>query len=141
MEKIVVDVPGKPLGKARPRVTRRGITYTPKPTAEREKLVRMCFTTAHPGITPAECPLAVTITAVYPVPVSAPAKKRAQMAAGEIFPTTKPDADNVAKLALDALNGVAYRDDSQVVSLLVTKRYARPDEAPHTLVELSPFGQ
>lgn len=33
----------------------------------------------------------------------------------------KPDADNVAKLVLDALNGVAWVDDSQVMSLHVVK--------------------
>ena len=35
--------------------------------------------------------------------------------------TFKPDADNIAKLVLDALNGVAYDDDSQVVELTVKK--------------------
>lgn len=33
----------------------------------------------------------------------------------------KPDADNIAKLILDALNGVAYKDDAQVISLKVKK--------------------
>nr|DAN73502.1 MAG TPA: Endodeoxyribonuclease RusA [Caudoviricetes sp.] len=35
--------------------------------------------------------------------------------------TAKPDIDNVTKAVLDALNGVAYDDDKQVVSLRVTK--------------------
>lgn len=35
--------------------------------------------------------------------------------------TVKPDVDNIAKTVLDALNGVAYADDSQVVRLVVNK--------------------
>jgi Holliday junction resolvase RusA-like endonuclease len=41
----------------------------------------------------------------------------------EIYPTKKPDADNIAKVILDALNGIAYRDDTQVVDLTVSMRY------------------
>ena len=33
---------------------------------------------------------------------------------GRLFPTKKPDADNIIKVILDALNGLAYRDDSQI---------------------------
>lgn len=38
-------------------------------------------------------------------------------------PLKKPDADNVAKIILDALNGIAYLDDKQVVDLGVHKSY------------------
>lgn len=45
--------------------------------------------------------------------------------------TFKPDVDNIAKLVMDALNGVAYKDDSQVVELTVKKwnRVRKPKEA------------
>ena len=46
------------------------------------------------------------------------------MLRGCIFPSKKPDADNIAKIVLDALNGVAYEDDSQVINLSVQKRYS-----------------
>jgi Holliday junction resolvase RusA-like endonuclease len=39
------------------------------------------------------------------------------------FPTTKPDADKLARACLDALSGVWYVDDAQVVSLMVQKAY------------------
>lgn len=35
----------------------------------------------------------------------------------------KPDIDNIAKVVCDALNGVAYKDDKQIVSLKLAKRY------------------
>lgn len=43
--------------------------------------------------------------------------------------THKPDADNIAKLVMDALNGVAYADDAQVTKLTVKKdkRTEKPD--------------
>jgi Holliday junction resolvase RusA-like endonuclease len=41
-----------------------------------------------------------------------------------IRPTKKPDVDNIAKSIQDALNKVLYRDDSQIVLLIVGKRYA-----------------
>jgi Holliday junction resolvase RusA-like endonuclease len=44
--------------------------------------------------------------------------------AGEVLPTTKPDADNVVKAVFDGLNGVLWRDDVLVVDLRVRKRYA-----------------
>lgn len=41
----------------------------------------------------------------------------------EIMPTKKPDCDNVAKMICDALNGLAYKDDAQIVNLNVLKAY------------------
>ncbi len=138
-QKIHLDIPGKPLGKSRPRVTRRGITYTPKATAEREKLVRTIFMETYHRTCPLTGALKVTIEAVYPVPVSASKSRQAEMMADKITPTVRPDVDNVAKLILDALNKTAYADDSQIVSLTVSKRYAYENELPHTVIDLAPF--
>lgn len=49
----------------------------------------------------------------------------------------RPDADNVAKSVLDALNGVAWRDDSQVTDLWVRKMRRRADSGRRTEVEVS----
>ncbi len=40
----------------------------------------------------------------------------------------KPDIDKLARSTCDGLSGVAYKDDSQIVSLYVRKRRARPGE-------------
>ena len=55
------------------------------------------------------------------------------MRCGEILPTKKPDADNIAKIIADALNGVAYRDDSQIAEMLIVRRYA---DIPVVAVEI-----
>ena len=46
------------------------------------------------------------------------------MLEGLMNPIKRPDADNIAKIVLDALNGIAYKDDSQIVDLSVPKRYS-----------------
>jgi len=40
----------------------------------------------------------------------------------------KPDIDNIMKIILDSLNGIIFKDDSQVVSGKYEKRYAVGDE-------------
>jgi Holliday junction resolvase RusA-like endonuclease len=52
----------------------------------------------------------------------------------KIYPTIKPDTDNIAKSILDSLNGIAYKDDKQAVKLTVEKRY---DEIPSVSVWIS----
>ena len=49
--------------------------------------------------------------------------------------TKKPDIDNLSKAVLDALNEVCYKDDSQVIALSVTKRYATGDIGVHVHIE------
>ena len=60
-----------------------------------------------------------------------------EMEYGQILPTKKPDADNIAKVICDALNGVAYGDDAQICKLCVSKRYqAVEGSTPYTVVEV-----
>lgn len=54
----------------------------------------------------------------------------------ELFPTVKPDADNVSKIILDALNGLAYYDDNQVTDLTIYKQYATTDEGVGVVVNI-----
>jgi Holliday junction resolvase RusA-like endonuclease len=64
--------------------------------------------------------------AYYGVPKSKSKKVAADMLNGHILPTKKPDIDNIAKIILDGLNGIAWDDDKQIVELLVGKRYGEP---------------
>lgn len=56
-------------------------------------------------------------------------------------PATRPDVDKWARHTLDALTGVVYADDGQVVSLLCEKHYAEGDQPPRTEVEVSALAQ
>lgn len=41
-----------------------------------------------------------------------------------ILPLKKPDMDNIVKVVADALNGVAYHDDTQIALLSASKIYS-----------------
>lgn len=131
-------VPGEPVGKGRPRVVRRGgmvRTYTPDKTAAYEDLVRMeCLRQCKGGGYFAGEPLRMRLVCYYLAPKSDTKARRAAKLNGEIRPTKTPDADNVAKCVCDALNGMAYRDDSQIVELVVEKYYST---IPHVDVEIT----
>lgn len=110
--KISFTVPGTPVGKGRPRFTRSGHAYTPEKTAAYENKVVLCWKcqsgqTFAPGI-----PLVARITAYFSVPRSAGKAKKAAMEGK--YHMARPDADNICKAILDALNQHAYADDSAV---------------------------
>lgn len=132
---IIFDVPGKPVGKARPRFSRiSGRAYTPKETTDYEKLVKSCFlTTSNEVFFPEGMAVEVCIDSFYPIPASVSKKVRQKMLNDELWPTKKPDCDNVIKIICDALNGVAWHDDAQVINVTLNKHYA---EEPHTVVHV-----
>lgn len=123
---IKFTIPGEPKGKGRPRFTKQGRTYTPDATTSYENLVRVIFMQAYPSYEPIpkDTPLTARLTAFYDIPKGASKKKALSMKNGEIRPTKKPDTDNIAKIVLDALNGLAYHDDAQIVELTVIKTYS-----------------
>lgn len=122
---ISLAIPGPPRAKQRARVTRRGITYTPKETTSYETLIRHTFSAMNPDWVPIprDRPVAMSITVIVPIPASAPKRKRELMIAGNIRPTSRPDWDNYGKIVSDALNGLFFTDDSQVVDGSVHKYY------------------
>lgn len=135
-------VEGKPVGKGRPRFRRMGNfvqTYTPANTAEYEKLVRLRFQNAGGMIT--DKPVRVEITAFFTPPKSTKKKDKIEMLANRILPVKKPDCDNIAKIVLDALNKIAYKDDSQVIELTVKKRYAEDARVFVHIEELETGGE
>lgn len=72
---------------------------------------------------PFDGPLTCFVEAFVPIPESWSAKKKAAAAAGDISPTSKPDGDNYAKIAGDALNKIVWVDDSQIIMWQVLKQY------------------
>ena len=117
-------IQGKVQAKQRPRFNGK-FAYTPKHTVEYENWIRTCFLDKYRGQKPLEKPLKVKIIAYYEIPKSTSKKKQKQMLDCEIFPTVKPDTDNIAKSILDSLNKIAYLDDKQVVKLEVEKYYSQ----------------
>lgn len=124
MNTIIVE--GKVEGKQRPRFRKVGNfvqTYTPKQTKSYEKLIADEYKKQGGVLFPAEVPLELRIRAFMGMPKVFSKVKQSRAIEGELRPTKKPDADNIAKSILDGLNGVAYADDKQVVELSVKKYY------------------
>ena len=124
---ITLTIPGNPTGKARPRVTRNA-TYTPPKTVAYETLVQELFIINYPHYKPLETAVAMRITAYFPIPKSYAKWKKLAAERNAIRPTKKPDVDNIQKIIGDALNGLAYKDDSQIVTSEIQKWYT--DENP-----------
>lgn len=76
------------------------------------------------GVLYTDIPLRVRILAKFPIPESWSKKNKEKALKGEIMPNKKPDLDNIAKIILDGLNGVAYTDDKQVTSMEIEKVYS-----------------
>lgn len=105
---------GTVRGQGRPRFTRQGRAFKDKATRDYENAIRAAFLDQCEGFY-SEWPLDVTIIVYRALPKSRP--KRIEYEAD----TFKPDLDNIAKAVLDALNGIAWRDDSQIVSINASK--------------------
>lgn len=125
MKHIDFTVPGPLRGKGRPRFTKAGHTFTPQTTREYEDLIRACYLEKMAGGKLDDGPVLVAIAAYY---------KRGRGDKGANVPTKKPDIDNIVKIVLDALNGVAYADDKAVVRVDARKQFS-PDE-PYLVVWL-----
>lgn len=128
----MIVIYGEPMGKQRPRVT-RGHAYTPEETRNYEELVRLSWLKDKKKYTGY---IRADIRAYYRIPKGATKSEENAMRNAVIRPTKRPDLDNVAKIILDALNGLAYHDDSQVVELHIDKYYSTTPRVEVVLSEI-----
>ena len=140
MSEIYFIVEGEIVGKGRPRVTTRGgfaRAYTPKRTVDCENRIRAAYLNEYPiGMKwESKEPLEIVINVYFEIPKSATKKAREQMILGYVRPTKKPDADNLMKTICDALNGLCFQDDSQIVEATINKWYAVEPKAEITIRE------
>lgn len=123
------EVPGKITGKGRPRVnTQTAIAYTPAKTKEYEELVKQYFILKYRRINPLEGRIKISIKAYMGISKNASKKQKEEMLKNMISPTKKPDIDNIAKIVLDALNKLAFKDDNQITKLEIEKVYAEEEK-------------
>lgn len=123
---IRLTVPGEPVAQGRPRFsTQHGFVrvYDPQKSRTYKDSIR---TIALNVIQQRFLgPVVMTVDIYRAIPKSWSRKKQEEAENGFIKPTLKPDVDNYVKSIKDALNGIAYVDDSQVVVLIISKHYAR----------------
>jgi len=127
MMQIHFHVEGDPKGKGRPRFSSAGKftrVYTDKQTLVYEAVIRFFAAEAMGSTDLLETPVSVFLYVRLPVPQSYSKKRTEACLSGLERPCKKPDIDNIAKTYLDAMNGVIFKDDTQVVDLHVKKVYS-----------------
>lgn len=128
MSAVEFHVPGQPEGKGRPRAGKsfggHARLYTPQKTVAYEGMVALAAQQVMAGRSLIEGPVFVHMEINLQVPASWSRKKQEAALAGRVLPTKKPDIDNVEKAIFDAINGVVWKDDVQVVEVVKRKQYA-----------------
>ena len=130
-----VTIPGEPVSKGRPRMTKRGHTYTPKRTVDYERMVQTLFHSEY-GSPKLEGPILLRLDLYFGIPKSRSKAARKRMQQGLERPCKRPDIDNCMKAVCDALNGIAYKDDSQIVAAVTQKFWSNEPRAVVTIEEL-----
>ena len=124
---VCFDIEGNPVPKGRPRFRRTKTfitTYTPKKTLDFEDQVRKASVDAMGPTELLESPVAVYLYFRLPIPQSYSKKATEACLSGSKRHVKRPDLDNLIKSVLDGMNGVIFRDDSQITSIHATKVYS-----------------
>jgi Holliday junction resolvase RusA-like endonuclease len=140
MSRVKLIVPGDPVPNARARKGRGGNWYTPRPTVEfRERVQTAWLVEGKPSF--GSAPLELSATFVFArKPSHLKADGTPRKGAPQFPPRGSADLSNLVKNCEDALDGLLFENDTQVISYArVVKRYAFSDEEPHTELEVHPL--
>lgn len=135
MQIIQFEIPGQPVAQGRPRASTRGgfvKMYDPPESKRYKQHVRSAAIPYAPK-EPLEGPLEVRMTFYRRTLKSFTKKEEREAADGILRPTTRPDSSNYIKGVEDALNGLMWKDDSQIVTLIAEKYYS---DEPRVFVEI-----
>jgi len=149
MTEIYFVIDGPVIPKGRPkfhRITKRDkntnklknmvVTYTPQRTLDYESKVKESYLSEYPaGLAFENEPISMTLNIYMAVPKSVSKKKRDHMICFEYPTKHNGDCDNLLKSVADALNGVAYTDDCQIVHVTVNKFWSEEAKAEVTIKE------
>lgn len=117
---ISIEIEGRPIPKARPRFARYRCYDPQMPLKE-----SVCWQIKNQfDAKPLEGPLTLNLQFELPIPKSYSKKKREQIYLGDVKHDKKPDLDNLVKFVTDCMNGLVYRDDSQIAAIYCTKNYS-----------------
>lgn len=142
-QRVTITIPGEPRGWGRPTPVARlrgdGTPFvmmvTQDETRAAKKALLRAFRAKYPDHRPWTGPVMLRFTAVFQTPATFNNALKEAAARGDLYCVRKPDTDNIAKLIKDALNGVVYADDQQVMGGGV-KRYGSPARVEISLESL-----
>lgn len=136
MRSVTFTIPGDPTGKGRPRFSgKSGRTYTPKKTSDYENKVRQCWS-QQTRTSPLLGEIRADITAYFRIPQSTSKRHARELAQERTGCPKMPDVDNIAKIILDSLQGLAFDNDKDVTYLTVGKLYGAEPRVEVTLTEI-----
>lgn len=143
-KKLEITVLGKPQPQQRVRVVSfAGKAHGVDPKASRDgkanikalatqKVLENGWELCHKDM-----PVSIDIRCFKPIPSGVTLWKKIAAKLGLVVPLTRGgDADNIAKLCMDALTGVVYHDDAQVFDLHVTSRFS---DTPRTEITVTGY--
>ncbi len=139
MKQIIFRIPGEPVAQGRPRFTTvngHARAYDAPKSADFKNLVSMLVAIEMQGNPPSEKPFEVSIYVVRSIPSSWSKKKKLLALEGTVRPAGRPDIDNYIKAVFDGLNGIAFKDDSQVIHVTASKTYGEKPGTTVTLAEI-----
>lgn len=133
---VMFEVPGKPVAQGRPKSKLIGnkqiMVYDPKKSRDFKEIVRMYCRMAY-QMEPLQGALRMRIDVYKEIPKSFSKAKRNEALSGKLRPAVRPDWDNYGKGISDALNGILFVDDGQIVEGTVCKFWS---DQPRVTVEV-----
>ena len=136
MKEIVhFTIPGEPVAQGRARRGKWGNMFDPEKSRNFKKIVSNYARAAYKG-EPVVCPVIMELAIYRKIPASWSKGKKQKAIKGDVLPISKPDCSNYLKGVEDALNGIIYKDDSQIVGIAVYKAYS---EEPRTCIRLAEY--
>ena len=122
----LITIMGEPVTQGRPRFsTKDGYVraYDPVKSRVYKDFIRLHVRGMKFNL---EANYQVNIRVFRGVPKSWSKKKKQAAKDGTVLPSSRPDVDNYAKSVMDALTGVVWKDDSQIIKLSISKLYGEP---------------
>lgn len=135
---IEFTIDGEVTAQGRPRAGRRGnktVMYDPAKSKDYKQYVRL-VASQHKPEKPLEGEIELVVVIYKQIPKSMPKWQQELARSGKLRPVTKPDCTNYVKGIEDALNGIIYKDDSQIVKLIIEKKYSDNPRAEITVKEV-----
>lgn len=132
--RIEITIPGKPIAKARPRFFRKGNfvgTYSSQETEEGKWMLEAKQQVYIEKLM--EGSIALYIIFAMPVVKGWSKKKLRLLDETIVYHTKRPDLDNLVKFVKDCLNGIVWKDDSQICFLEAKKYYSLE---PKTVIKI-----
>lgn len=133
IDDVKITIPGEPVPQGRPRFTRSGHAYDPEKSHAYKAAVALLARRAMKGNEPMDGAVGCYIEFTHTIPKSFTKGKRLAARYGMYAKATRPDIDNLAKGVMDAIKGIVWRDDAQVTTLSLRKRYG---DEPGVLVRV-----